>query len=175
MNLEDQQPVKCACGLVAGGVQVHRLSCYRSSIGPFQSKIARKPASSTAPVPPKQASNIGPSIPSPLPRLAARPAIPPTVATVRGCCRTSGVRIGIRPRLRHRPPPRPASFYAHQFPLSCMAWTFLHGGERGARWRLHKAGSRAIAAPARGRDSAPLIRSITHAPDQTHRRPRPIH
>jgi hypothetical protein len=45
MNLEDQQRVKCARGLVAGAwVQVHRLSHHRSSIGPFQSKIARKQA-----------------------------------------------------------------------------------------------------------------------------------
>jgi hypothetical protein len=42
MHLEDQQPVKCACGLVPGPWEQSQI--IPSSIGPFQPKIARKPA-----------------------------------------------------------------------------------------------------------------------------------
>ena len=46
---------------------------------------SRRLASSTAPAFPKPASSIARWIPSPLPRPAARLAIPPAVATARGC------------------------------------------------------------------------------------------
>src|SRR6266567_2769950 len=75
-------------------------------------------ASSTAPALPKPVSSIARWIPLLLPRPAARGAIPPAVATARGCSHTSVAPMGIRLRLRHQPQPPPASFYGHRFPLS---------------------------------------------------------
>src|SRR5262252_8743254 len=82
---------------------------------------SRRLASSTAPAFPKPASSIARWIPSPLPRFAARSAIPPAVATVRGCFRTSVAQIGIALPLRCQPLLQPASFYVHRFPLSYRA------------------------------------------------------
>jgi hypothetical protein len=67
------------------------------------------------------------------------------------------------------------AFCAHQFPLSCMAWTSSLAGSGEHAEDYTKQGLGLSPLPTRGRDNAPLIRSITHAPDQTHRRPRPIH
>src|SRR5437867_1032463 len=78
-------------------------------------------ASNTAPPLPKRASNIAQLIPSPLPRPAARSAIPTALATAQDCYRTSVAQIGIRLRLRRQLQPRPASFYGHRFPLSYRA------------------------------------------------------
>lgn len=59
-------------------------------------------------------------------------------------------------------PPEPASSYAHRFPLSCMA-SSSSWRERRTRWRLVSGYRHSH----RGKDNAPLIRSISHAPDQT--------
>src|SRR5262249_20393574 len=77
--------------------------------------------SSIVPVLPIPVSNIATWIPSPLPRLAARPTTPKAVATARGCFRTSVARIGIPRGLPRQPQPPPASSYGHQFRLSYMA------------------------------------------------------
>src|SRR5262249_33852650 len=77
--------------------------------------------SSTVRVRSRAVSNIGPWIPAPLPRLAARSAIPPALATAPGCFRTSVAQTGILLRLPRPPPPPPTSFYGHQFRLSYTA------------------------------------------------------
>src|SRR5262249_57966632 len=67
--------------------------------------------SSIVPALPRPASTIGPWIPSPLPRLAARPATPTAAAVALGCYRTTAVQIGIRRCFRRQPQLRPASDY----------------------------------------------------------------
>jgi len=66
--------------------------------------------SSPVPVRSTAVSSIAPWIPSPLPRLAARPATPKAVAGARECYRTSVAQIGIRRRLQRQPQLRPAFF-----------------------------------------------------------------
>src|SRR5580693_1352747 len=43
----------------------------------------------------------------------------PTIAVVRDCCQTSAARTCTHLRLPRRTQLQPASFYEHQFPLSC--------------------------------------------------------
>src|SRR5215510_14699409 len=122
---------------------------------------------------PTRVSNIAPSIPSLLLRSVARLAMPPASAVVRGCCRTTAAQTGIRFRFRRLTQLQPASFYAHQSPLSYKA-LFPPGGsgERTAVTLTRVAGYRRSP---RGRQRRPIIRSNTHAPDQTTGRPRLIH
>ena len=51
----------------------------------------------------------------------------------------------------------------------------LLGGKRRACRKLHIQSHVAVAAPARGRQQRPFIRSITHAPGQTGSQPQQLH
>src|SRR5882672_5350933 len=57
----------------------------------------------------------------------------PTIAVVRDCCQTSAARTCTHLRLPRRTQLQPASFYEHQFPLSCKTLSTPGGsGERAA-------------------------------------------
>ena len=82
-----------------------------------------------------------------------------------GWSRPSGVQSGTRRRSRRRPRRPPASSCGRQFLRSGTA----SGSLRGARASSRQSGSRAIVVSPSPRRS--IIRSITHAPDQTVARP----
>src|SRR6266568_7209553 len=64
-------------------------------------------------------------------------------------------------------------YCARQFPLFCKPYA--------SSWRERKRATtyinqgRGLSPLPKGKKRCPIIRSITHAPDQTNRRPRPIH
>ena len=129
------------------------------------SPTSAQQAAKIAPVLPIQAPSIARSIPSPLPRPAARRVIQTARVTVQACCCTSVVQIDTRP-LRRQLQLRPASSCRHLSPTSYMAYAsswrewedraglalaWVSGYHRSTRERKRQ-----------------LFASITHAPDQTY-------
>src|SRR5437588_662244 len=87
------------------------------------------------------------------------------LAAVRGCCQTFAAQTGTRFRFRRRTQLWLAPFYEHRFRLFCRTLFLLAGsGERAAVTLTRVAGYRRSP---RGRQRRPIIRSNTHAPDQT--------
>src|SRR6516162_368647 len=97
----------------------------------------------------------------------------PAIVVVQGCCQTIVAQSGTHSQFPRRTQRQPGSFYEHRFPLSCRTYFLLAGsGERAAVTLTRLAGYRRSP---RGKQRRPIIRSNTHAPDQTGSQLRLLH